>query len=360
MTDITRQLLREKNIYIYDAIDIIKDFYGEDYVDDSRIYKITDNEAKLDVDTIIDIINYKSSDLFVLIHFPIITVTNEFGKSIDIYNVYIKVVLRISGAYRRFCIAKSTFTKEQVISKYIHSHCPSKDDNTIFYNMCLGTGSFFKFITDFSLSHYNENKWRLFCAFLKQYLEVESLQGGPYIRLESVGISQNYVCTIEDYVKSHYCYAYELQALNDSNITVNIPINHFIQYVANRNVLSYNYIINHYELAYTFTEFALKISDLFLDFINEKGLKPKKNIFINVFYNNESLYMNSEITIPDNFEGKYLFTFKNKKIYTEILHNRQFNVIPMKIILIEYIATIYRNLMLYVNKYYGTKNAIGR
>lgn len=227
-----------------DTYEIFKDFYGEDRVD----YK----EGPIE-DTI-------------LIYFPEETVTtNETGNSIKIYDIYIKVIVSKKGTLKyTFTLNRTTYTKSQYYSKYKHSHA-SISDITCFSNVCLGAGPINRTIVnlnDAKEDYYkDENRWKLFFFELQNWLRTESLGGGPYNRIDMVGL-----------------YRYEriplLRKLEFSNLylkknTLDI-LSSFTSYFINHTDLKFSFT-GRYKLSYSLYNFTKIISNAFVKWINENS-----------------------------------------------------------------------------------------
>lgn len=129
--------------------------------------------------------------LTVVIHYPELKVTNKLNKSIHITDMYVQFHITQQGDIHNKGLLgrRGSFTELQLEKNYSHSHLPSSA-TTGFTNFCLGSG------TDITMSMMmlyeqvlNKNKeevpnvFNLFLLNLKAYLQYESLEGGPYIRM---------------------------------------------------------------------------------------------------------------------------------------------------------------------------------
>ena len=140
---------------------------------------------------------------YIVIYFPKIDVTSEANAVETIYDVYFRFKISIYTAntisIENLGITKSTYTYSQYKSGYLWSHTPSvsKNNQTIeFSKLCLGESN----IRDAKKTLNNE-KWKksyfgLFLMSIKSYLEWESIQGGPYIKISTIN-NKNY--NIKDY-----------------------------------------------------------------------------------------------------------------------------------------------------------------
>jgi len=346
-----KDFLHNNGIYIYDAVEVIKEFYGEEFVDDSNIYQATS------IDSIDSIYRNMCNHNYVIVHFPCITVTNEFGKSTELYDVYIKICLTCSGKLDTFKISKGIYTYSQAKSRYIHSHTPSWSPSYIFQPMCLGRGPFKDYMGIMMRQEYLETNWNLFCVYLKNYLEVESVSGVPYKRLESLGTTSDDK-SLDEIVKHKIRTSQCLSVIgsNKESVFVNIPA--FIRYIADKNIIPYNYIGDKYDIALSISDFAIKISNAFVDYANENNYTINDRYFRKYMYSNGRVYkISEEGSIPDDFENKFLFKFKNKEVRIRILDKAKevsFNYIYT--LIPELITFIYYNLISFINRYYGTKD----
>ena len=118
-----------------------------------------------------------------LVRFPEITVTNEDGLSTKIYDLFCRVFINEAGGLLRMQFRRTTFTAEQFNSGYIHSHLPPSSYAWSAY--CWGKGPMATIIAD--LKEFNSILWEQFCMTLATTLPIESLAGGPYIRIENLG-----------------------------------------------------------------------------------------------------------------------------------------------------------------------------
>lgn len=189
----------------YDVFTIFKESFGEDHID------ITEAEPKF-----IDVYNryttpsmsfvmsqYKEANKHsIVIKVDKETVRNEYGTSTVIYDLFVKFYISTTGKlgygiyYKR-----SSFTKNQLYSKYIHSHCPSLNLNAIdeWKNVCTGTGPINHTIQVLNTYNAPLELWYAFIAELRQIIRVESLTGGPYTRIERITGPYTKLNTLEKY-----------------------------------------------------------------------------------------------------------------------------------------------------------------
>lgn len=163
----------------------------------------------------------------VIIHFPEKEVRNSNGAYHKIYDVYVKLQYRYSSDNRssdnlgRYIIGtpnqnlnfklyvdsgtRTTFSEEEYLSNYMFSHFSRGRDG--FQSCCLGSGT--------TLSKLEGNELKSiehvygFCSALDRYLEWESLEGGPYIKISEVRSANfrrrnvpDYAIEYEDFFKA--------------------------------------------------------------------------------------------------------------------------------------------------------------
>lgn len=151
---------------------------------ESRINRNTTLEQKVDF--------LKSLFPFwnIIIKFPHEVVTNEYGKKTNIYDFFVKVVIRHNGTYYNIEAIKSTFTDFQFYSGYVHSHCPSliREEQGIkqWKSMCFGSGPINGTIRDLCSPDCMETRWIAFATELRQWVRTESTDGGPYFRIDHI------------------------------------------------------------------------------------------------------------------------------------------------------------------------------
>ena len=113
--------------------------------------------------------------------------------------------------YSNPVFTRSSLTIRELKAKYIFSHCPSmslasiinlsNNGDSVFLSCCFGTGPIKTSMSRLYLNS-TETNWKLFFNDLNNYFEVESLEGGPYIRMGTVTNpnSQFVNFTVDDFV----------------------------------------------------------------------------------------------------------------------------------------------------------------
>ncbi len=137
-----------------------------------------------------EFLSYSEDESYIIIYFPEIILTNEAKLKHTIKDVYVKIRLR-GASIIDFTINRATYTESELCEGYVHSHTKcrsfSKKQTLITYtSMCLGSGPINNTLKTLRTSGFDLDFVGLFCQELENYLKVESLQGGPYIKMSSL------------------------------------------------------------------------------------------------------------------------------------------------------------------------------
>lgn len=357
---------RVKNsIIIKEIYEIFKEFYGEEAVDlqtysaeyymdqikDSTIYDNLIKGTSLETlhlqnvsvkycQTLIEtnssikeechnvLLKYIDTEPFpysyILVHFPEVTVTNEFNNSINIKDLYMKVILYSSGQFHSVLGTRTTFTPLQYKARYIHSHIPRLlyDKLGKFDKCCLGTGPLRDITYTMQVEH-DINQWRLFCFELSRYVTIESLAGGPYAKLTSV-TDQDSLPQIESnifYSEKNY----------DKSPEHSKMLNDFFIQLPNIDILKFNYN-NTYRFALNNLELLVFISNAFITWYNQSSYRfmpnctlkdmLKLDLLLQVTIENNTirkLWKKESLDIEEEISEATLFYFKGQEIKLNLI-----------------------------------------
>lgn len=283
-------------------INIIKDYYGEDRVD------VTYNTIHIRTE--------------ILIYFPKVTISNESDQFINIKNLYVKIILDNEGLIiGDFCMLKSTYTNREFYKNYIHSHCPplSKDWVNHFGKCCLGNGPIRTTCNTLTCS-IDLDMWELFCYELDKYTQIESTKGVPYVYLAHVN-GQNLEGDLVPLEENRVTDLYDLPELIIDFVNNYLLKNYNFKYSYIRTL---DFAYSNIELFKIFTtlfeEYINKSTNINLDDLNEQGIIQKY-----IYKDNSLFYISGSDYIREysEFKGKYLFTFKGKKINLELIEDEE-------------------------------------
>ena len=269
--------------------------------------------------------NVEFNDIFILVHFPHVRVTNEHNRFVDINHLWAKVKVMWDGTMSgRFTLNRSEYTLLHFRSHYLHSHISSipKADFTQFQTPCTGSGPINGTISTLNRD-YDEDMWNMFCLELSKYVTVESVAGRPYHYLENLGTRDMQVG--EDkfitYLFPNYC-------VND---ILSDKFKEFVRYFINSKKLKFNYVNGSYSIGMSFIEFIVLISNEFIKWYNDQFNKgelttkfedlKKHGILRECIIDNGKIYYDRNINNANNYTqyiGKQVCMFKGKEITVDI------------------------------------------
>ena len=302
----------------------------------------------------------KFSSGFILVHFPHVRITNEYNRFVDINHLYAKVRVLYNGSMDGyFTLNRSEYTYLHISSGYMHSHVSSipTSDFTQFQTPCTGTGPIKDTMSNLE-REFDPDIWRLFCLELSKYVEVESIAGVPYHRLEELGTSDRgaggNVFKVVNY-------------LNYYRSGIEEMIKDFVSYFIKQGKLKFNYANGSYSIGMSFIEYMLVISNEFIDWYNKKfnnkelrytfgTLKNKAVLKEGIIANNKIYYEDSrrDVNSYAAYNGKRMCTFKGTDVLINIVDINEVKEDNKSIILNTSIALyILSRILRVINYRYG-------
>lgn len=291
-----------------------------------KLSDLSDEESILILDNAIDYIKeIRFKKGFILVHFPHVRITNEYDRFVDINHLYAKVKILSNGTINGyFSLNRAEYPYLHISNSYMHSHVSSIpfDDFTNFQVPCTGTGPINDTISNLSIE-YDPNIWELFCLELSKYVEVESIEGVPYHRLENIG-SSNRTEIVDKFTLYNSLPSYYGESAK--------PIfKDFTSHFIKQGKLKFNYKDGSYSIGMSFVDYILTISNEFIDWYNEKfrncvydytltSLMNRK-ILRKYIIANGKLYNEDSISNIESYRGyigKKICTFKGKDILLNI------------------------------------------
>lgn len=172
----------------------LKSLYEKFYVHVDTVKKLT--EEVFGEKNVCIIHDAKSNTFAAHILFDEITISNSHKKTHCIKDLVVKIpfsydkhkdAIKVSQAILG---TRLTNSYSEIKSNYKHSHLPSNGVEQRFNDFCLGATDVNIINTDLKLN-FSESKYLLFLNMLTAYVSWESLEGGPYIKLEGVSARGN-------------------------------------------------------------------------------------------------------------------------------------------------------------------------
>lgn len=203
-------------------------------------------------------------DIPIIVHFPHVTIRNEYDRTIEVDNLWAKVPVTWEGKGKGwFKMNRSEYDVVHMQSDYMHSHVSGIDFDFKFRSVCTGSGPINNTMSSLTVG-FDEPIWQLFCLELERYMGTESLTGGPYRRMENIGANgsskrDNFPIEQNNHISKEY-FTKELSSK-------------FLDYLFTNNILKFNYRKGSYGLAHTFTDTVLTISNAFIDWYNDEYRK---------------------------------------------------------------------------------------
>lgn len=321
-----KTLYEEVMEYPNKILEIFNDFYGEENVD---------MQGFPSFDSFCDRVkagNHSRDSLrdeyigFILVHFPEVKITNEHDRFVICKHFYVKVGIKANGkSAGYFGINRSEYQKSHLASDYMHSHCSGipKNDFTNFLSPCLGKGPIRSTVSTLSIS-YDESIWELFCLELDRYMRTESINGGPYRRLENIGKSNRSSLVVSTFLMTD---------ILNTGALVYSDISEFIKYFINRKLLTFNFINNSYSIAMSYKDFSILISNEFITWYNNKYANAELSYTYStlldtgtlkkcIIKNNTIQYFEHTSSISNSsYEGRRVCTFKGNVVRIHVVND---------------------------------------
>ena len=261
----------------------------------------------------------------ILIRFPRVRVTNENNRYIDIEELYVRVPLTWSGTMSdRFEMIRTSYDIVQWLSGYSHSHLPGIGSFPSFQEPCLGSGPI-KSTMHRLYDSCDLDIWGLFCFELAKYVTVESLAGGPYFRLETVGSNRDCHSSSPCMYRKEYI----------PNIDINVK--GFINYFVGLKNMKFAYSNGAYTLGESSVNFWIRVSNEFIKWYNYQysigavtytldglismGMLVRMYVVDGKVYTRET-NNNNRVAQLGNSEGQVVLTFKGVDRNLTITGNR--------------------------------------
>ena len=312
-------ILMEKPNMLFD---IFKDFYGEEFVDmqgylslEQYISEVTSNTSE---DYIllssIPLLSDRFLSIFILVRFPEVRVTNENDKFIDIWELYAKVLFDWGGKFREFTLNRSEYNLFQLANNYMHSHVSSIPLNnlTSFQHPCLGSGPIRTTIATLA-DNFDELRWQLFCLEVSKYVQVESLSGGPYHRLENLG-EKSMLQGERSWV------LYSDVSLPHFNSFNNDRVKNFVKWLLDRKKLKFDYTNGSYGISMSYVNWRVFLSNEFIEWYNiqfsEGKITDTYNTLISEGVLQRGVINNNRFFYDRQFKGLNYSSFVGKKVCT--------------------------------------------
>lgn len=322
-----------------DIYQVFVDFFGEDNVD---LWRRS------------DVNSYNN----IIVHWPAVTIENEYDESIDITDLYARVPVTSDGYLaERFKLTRSSYNRIQWKYGYLHSHVPRFDSlqNAIkWHECCTGSGPINNTMSKLRYDSATIQNWLLFCVELDKYVHVESVAGTPYYRMTSIGRRSTRDMDVFLNTKPPYFY----------DGCTDVVIGRIAEYIIKSGKLTYSYNNGCYSFGMSNNDFMILVSNLFIEWVNQhvdtftphdKDIILRAQTFQVQFINGKLVSVNTnnitEIATP---EETYMFRFKGNDV--RLVVNESPSEVQTGIIRIlhpDIIGAIAYHILRYINSKYG-------
>lgn len=269
--------------------------------------------------------NIKFNNIFILVHFPHVRITNEHDRFVNINHLWAKVKVMYNGTLSgSFTLNRSEYTMLHISSGYMHSHIGSipTSDFTQFQNPCTGGGPINGTISTLNRD-YDEDMWNMFCLELSKYVTVESIAGRPYKYLEKLG-TNNMEMGVDRFV-TYLSPDYYGDALSSDKLK------EFVRGFINSKKLKFNYVNGSYSIGMSLIEFIVLISNEFIKWYNDQFNKEeltakfaelkRKGILKECIIDNGKIYYDkgrNNVNTYTQYIGKKVCMFKGREVTVDI------------------------------------------
>lgn len=313
------------------------------------------------------IANTMFNNLFILIYFPTVRITNEYDKYVDIKELWLKVPFNWMGKGKGyFGVNRSNYPLNQFKNGYMHSHVYSIpiEDFEKFQTPCTGRGPINSSLSTLAIG-YDEAIWQLLCLELDRYVRVESIDGVPYHRLENIPVSE-----MGD-AKDKFSMQFLRGVIPRSGIFGREQFKPFIKHLLETKKIRFNYSNGSYGIGMSFIDTVVLISNEFISWYNTEYNKHTFDIsyadLVSEGIINECIITNGKVYIPEpvrrgsrddyqRYVGRKICTFKGREITLtigEILSSEEESLNRTRILNLQYIEAIVCSMLRILNYGYG-------
>lgn len=288
----------------------------------------------------------------IIIRFNDVIVSNGKGDKALIQEIYVKVPLEYNGnLYSGMQWLRTTYSYYHWRNNYAHSHLGriSTRQAPTWKNPCTGTGPI-NLTMDSLRRHPTNDLWALFCYELEECIKVESLAGGPYIRIDE--LCEGEVTVYSDLGRTE---AFPWDSTVEKELTQN---------VINSGKLEFKWENGAYSVCNSVADLMTIVSTEFFKICKEHSENPALPsipTFSVYFYDAVISGQNIKVVSGDrklthavSLNNTVLFAFKGTPVKLRILDVDDVNTKNTKTFLkLPYVASIISKINNLANYYYG-------
>lgn len=285
----------------------------------------------------IDYIEATAIAIDIIVYFPEVDISNEKDKHHTIKELYVRTSIKVDGRMGRpLMMLRTRYTTDELKVGYKHSHTSRIRSNSelSFTDCCLGNAPIRSTATEL-LSECDLDRWNVYCLQLDQYVGIESLDGGPYIKMVEIGTKLD---------RDTFC-------LYDWDEVYKYPIGMVSPWILYKFLLTtpINFVARDgvFIPAMSALECALRVTE-----ICKEATDMKRYLTSGVLIGNR-LYSSNKTSVDISGimarEGTNLLTFKGEPKYLSIDRCEEENMETIEIISPGFLNSIIEPILIYVN-----------
>lgn len=254
------------------------------------------------------------------------------------------------------------------------SHTPgiNKTNSTVFQRICTGSGPIQNTIGNLN-GGFDEDLWQLFCSELEDFVHVESLRGGPYRRMENIGMTDRMSGVIKRFP---YMIAGDL---NHNRFIDSFPteeeskiyslIADFTRYLLKEGGLPMEFASGNYSVGMSYIDCTVYLSNKFIEWYNREDNPYRRTLSLEFLVGQEILRKHlikegelyvfrvaNEVTGVRQYEGNRICTFKGMPVLRHIVIQEVLSEDNLPLLLCNKIVrSIVGSIVKVVNYRYGRK-----
>lgn len=340
------------------------DYFGEDKVDlqnyNSAKFKITSWEITDN--------HFNSNDWVIIVHWPVVKVSNEFDESVEIWDLYAITIISSLGDLRgKPYFNRSTYDRVQWVSDYAHSHLSGINKNNLkeFRPSCLGSGPINGTIRRLHGTDYTDlDIWNLYIWELDKYVHVESISGVPYRKIRNIGVAVA--------GGSDGCIRDFQMICSRTSLTSSIPedlINEIAKMLFEKQIFTYAFQDGRYILGMPFVNAVMDASNAFIEYYNsnpslrKKYSKDKlmdKKVLDTLIFGGNMFFSKDAYNIPiEAVANTEMFVFKEHPVCMTLKDcDIKYTSCEVLVLNIDLLSFIIYNALKYINVEYGREKDI--
>lgn len=285
----------------------------------------------------VDYLEIHSVVVDITVYFPEVDISNEKDRHHTIKELYVRTGIKADGRMGRpLMMLRTRYTTDELTVGYKHSHTGRIRGNSDlrFTDCCLGEAPIRSTVAEL-VSECDLDRWNVYCLQLDQYVGIESLDGGPYVKMEEIGtkIDRNSYY-LYDWNEIHKYSSTMLEPWILYKFLLTTPIN----FVTRDGVLI---------PAMSALECALRVTEICKEAVSTKRHLVSGVLIGNRLYSSNGTRVNISGIMA--YEGAELLTFKGESKYLSIDRCEEESVRTTEIVNPGFLNSVIEPILIYVN-----------